>query len=405
MKSIIIPAVIGLVCLKVFPFERCTEKSDHAISSIKKVEQLKLKTWGDSMFLYAIEEYLPPSAYRWNWRDAVILRAVADIFENNNEKREIAFHYMKDCVVHNFDKAHSRHPNGIASAFALPLLYKETGEKEYMDKAIEMYKQYMQIPRAYNGGVSHRADPGTIELWDDTIYMIGLFFLEMYKVTNDEKYLQEFIFQVLAHDEKLADPVTGFWYHGWDNDNIVSYDQCCQDGWSDNPERRNHEFWGRGNGWIAMALADCLEVMSKENAHYPILKKKFTKMIYSLLPLQDEKTGHWRQLPVHVDDADNYIESSCSVMFGYAIAKGINIGILPDYLFEPVLDKAYYGIETYSIVPEGKKYRTIQNVCEGTCIGDKEYYYARQVVRDTEFAVGGALLFDNIYRKYRLNNK
>lgn len=407
MKKVILLIVVSIICFNIPSFGENTGKIKRSSGHKQQTKHLSLKTWGDSLFVYATEAYLPPSSYNWNWRDAVILRAAADLYRHDKEKKEFALRYIKECVENTVKKAHAKHPNGVASAFALPFLYKETGEQQYMDKALELYAQYRNIPRAVNGGVSHRADPTVVELWDDTVYMIALFLLEMYQVTGDEKYLQEFIFQLFAHSEKLADPVSGFWYHGWDNDNFSTRDGCCQEGWSDNPNRRNNEFWGRGNGWIAMALADCLEVMPQKDPQFQRVKKLFTQMMYSLLPLQDEISGHWRQLPVHIDDKDsgNYIESSGTVMFGYSIAKGISIGVLPDYLFRPVLDKAYYGVEKYSIVSEGKKYKTIQNVCAGTCIGDKSYYYAREVVRDTEFAVGGALLFDTIYRQQFLANK
>lgn len=67
-----------------------------------------------------------------------------------------------------------------------------------------------------------------IELWDDTVYMVGEFLMQMYKLTGNKEFLLEAISQLKKHAEKLEDPETGLWYHGWDNDTIPSQDPCCQ---------------------------------------------------------------------------------------------------------------------------------------------------------------------------------
>lgn len=149
-------------------------------------------------------------------------------------------------------------------------------------------------------------------------------------------------------------------------------DGCCQLNWSANPQRRNDEFWGRGNGWIAMTLADCLATMPKDYPGRRECRKLFVRMMNTLLPLQDARTGHWLQLPVHTEDLGrgNFIESSCTAMFGYAMARGIETGDLPARRFMPAVERAHEGLGKYSIFPTGH-YVTIGNVCAGTCIGDR----------------------------------
>ena len=51
-----------------------------------------LRSWGDSLVHYSTGCYLPPSKYRWNWRDAVLLRGMADLYEDQPEKKEAARH-------------------------------------------------------------------------------------------------------------------------------------------------------------------------------------------------------------------------------------------------------------------------------------------------------------------------
>ena len=359
-----------------------------------------LRNWGDSLVHYSTGCYLPPSKYRWNWRDAVLLRGMADLYEDQPEKKEAAMRYVRSCMDRHLERAYGKHPNAVASALGLAFLARHTGDPKYMEAAHRVYGDYLKIPRTSNGGVSHRAD--VTELWDDTIYMIGVFLLEMYRATGDESYLDELSVQIIAHYDKLGDPHTGLWYHGWDNDTTVTDDGCCQLNWSANPQRRNDEFWGRGNGWIAMTLADCLATMPKDYPGRRECRKLFVRMMNTLLPLQDARTGHWLQLPVHTEDLGrgNFIESSCTAMFGYAMARGIETGDLPARRFMPAVERAHEGLGKYSIFPTGH-YVTIGNVCAGTCIGDRGYYYRRGVVQGTEFALGAAILFDNTYRKLK----
>lgn len=354
------------------------------------------KNWVDSILDYSVNYYMPPLEYRWNWSYAVLLKAVSDIAlqSSSNQKADL-ISYTKACVDSTIEKSYATHPNAVASAFALPFLYKHTGDQIYLDKALELYNQYKKIIRAGNGGVSHRTQ--VVELWDDTVYMIGVFLLEMYKTFNNEEYLNEFIVQLKAHEERLADSSSGLWYHGWAEDRSINDDKCCQLGWNDNPMQRNDEFWGRGNGWIAMALVDCLEAMPLEHKDRQIILSMYEKMMYSLLPLQLSANGHWLQLPIYINELNegNYIESSCTSMFAYSMAKGIKLGILLSEDFQDSVNKAWEGVRKYSVNPIGE-YLTIINVCAGTCIGDKNYYYDRNVVHSIPFALGSVLLFGSV---------
>jgi len=76
---------------------------------------------------------------------------------------------------------------------------------------------------------------------------------------------------------------------------------------------------------------------------------------------------------------------------------GITDGILPSATFSPVVKNAYAGIEKISLKQIDDQWTTIANVCHGTCIGDKEYYYARKVVEGTPFALGAAIMFHDRY--------
>lgn len=351
--------------------------------------------WGDELTRYVVESYMPPENYIWNWNEAVFLKAMVMRCEEGIDKDNL-FPYVQKCVDRTISEANGLHPNAVVSGLGTAYLAQVTDRTDYRDKSIEIYNQYLAIPRATNGGVSHRIEE--IELWDDTVYMVSEFLLQMYKLTGDKKYLQEAVGQLMLHAEKLEDETTGLWYHGWDNDTIPSKDPYCQEGWAENPNRRNNEFWGRGNGWIVMTLADILELLPADDPNRTVLTASLIKKLDTLAPLQDAQTGHWYQLPVHPDETANFIESSCTAMFAYAATKAILLGLVPPEHYETQIERAYTGLKKHSLKKENN-YLKMRNICEGTCVGDKNYYYGRKLVDERAYAFGVAIMFYDLYQK------
>lgn len=354
----------------------------------------------EQLFDAAITRYVPTEKYVWNWRDAVLLKSFIDIARTEPQKRDLVADYVDKSMTRLVSKAHGVHPNGVASAIGLAFLQEIGRNSMETDKALErVLWQYRSIVRSANGACSHRA--GTVELWDDTVYMIGLTLIGIYNATGNVAYVEEFADQILAHAEHLSDPATGLWYHGWAETIFPAEDACSQYGWNTNRKHRNNEFWGRGNGWIAMSFADVLEVLPQSDKRYSQIKDMFVRMMLTLAKVQDSKTGLWRQLPLHVKDKDNFLESSCTAMFGYAAAKGLRLGLLPEK-YAGIAQKAYDGIVGHCLVGLGTEELALGRICAGTCIGDREYYYARNQVSSGEtYAIGSVLMLANEINKLK----
>ncbi len=354
--------------------------------------------WSDSIVKYTYEEFMPAEEYFWDWAPAVMLRGLVVYNESRlNKNPDVIIDYMKKCMETTWDDANGIHPNAVGSGHVLAYLAGKTGEEKYREKADKIFRDYLKIVRANNGGISHRDN--TIELWDDTIYMVGLFLLEMYRLTGNIKYADEFMEQLIAHHEKLTDEKWGFWYHGWDQDSIPFDDNCGIVGWADLETGRSSEFWGRGNGWVMMACAEALKTFPESYDQYHDLTAIFKEIMRNLPQLQDHETGHWYQLPIHPNDSSNFIESSCTAMFGYAIATGLKLKILDEFVFNRVVERAYNGLVEHSLKELETGYFTSMNVCEGTCIGDTEYYYNRNMIEGTPFGLGAFIMFRVAYEE------
>jgi unsaturated rhamnogalacturonyl hydrolase len=166
------------------------------------------------------------------------------------------------------------------------------------------------------------------------------------------------------------------------------------------PERKSIECWGRGNGWVVMALADALQTVPAKSTYYKAFAKELKEITAKLPELQDPKTGLWYQLPIYPGMEENYVESSCTAMFAYGMAIGLRMKVLNKKTFLPVVEKAYAGLQQHATKKEGKYLIPIL-VCEGTCIGDRAYYFGRKTKEGVNYAIGAYIMFYLEYEKLK----
>ncbi len=342
-------------------------------------------------------ERICPEHFVYNWRDAVVLKALTDIYRDVPAKRYEIGSRILDVMEYVAPKAYGKHPNAIAPACGFAFL-EEIGEADaaVSEAAERVYGQYQDMLRTVDGACSHRA--ATMELWDDSLYMLEIFLLGMYRAGKGEEYLNECVSQVLSHASRLEDPKSGLWYHGWAESIWPLQDELSIYGWNSNPLHRSNEFWGRGNGWIAMTYADLLEALPEEHPARKTILEQYLAMVKTLLRKQDRKTGLWYQLPDIPKAKGNFLESSCTAMFGYAIAKGVNIGVLDSKCLSSAR-KAYAGLCEYCIETDTDGRATLGMVCEGTCIGDRDYYLGRKTSLNETYATGAFLMLANQLNK------
>lgn len=382
-----------------------SEKAITILASIMKYFALFLSTliyltsytqnWIDTLDAYARVKYLPAKRYTWTWQHAALLNSMIKQYDLGKceADRVNYLKYVEAAMNKTWKRASGKTPNGVASAMGLAFMYRVTKDEKYKAKAEKVYADYMKIRRTNNGAVSHLM--GFTELWDDTIFMIGQFLLGMYQATGDEKYLDELMLQIRQHRDKLRTE-NGLWVHGWDDDNKQHCMFCSQYNWADKQTRKSPEAWGRGNGWVVVTLADVVQALPKENKYHAEVAGYLKEMIAPLPALQDSATGHWYQLPLRKAEEGNYLESSCTAMFGYGIATALHTGLVSGKEYKDAVDRAYTGLREYSLVPKGR-FLTTANVCTGTCIGYEQYYFKRAKQQGRTFGIGPFIFFGRKY--------
>jgi len=118
------------------------------------------------------------------------------------------------------------------------------------------------------------------------------------------------------------DPKTGLLYHAWD--------EAKEQKWADKTTGRSPHVWGRAMGWYAMALDDTLEVFPENNPRRAELIAILNREAAAIEKYQDPKSGVWWDIVDLGGKEKNYLESSASAMFVYALARGVREGYLPE---------------------------------------------------------------------------
>ncbi|MGE4586968.1 MAG: glycoside hydrolase family 105 protein [Mangrovibacterium sp.] len=220
---------------------------------------------------------------------------------------------------------------------------------DYIDRTADyILNRQSRLPEgAFSRGKAERAT-----VWLDDLYMSVSFLANRAYYFQDADALNTAIQQVIQFSQLLYEPRNGLYYHCY-------YDYLRHPGVA---------HWGRANGWGILAQSKLLAVVPQNHPRRKELLDIFRRQILGFSRYQSE-SGMWHQL---LDKSDSYPETSCTAMFAYAVAKGINEGWL-DGGFAGIALKAWDGIETY-VTEKGE----VNNICIGTGIAhDLIFYYQR----------------------------
>ena len=92
-------------------------------------------------------------------------------------------------------------------------------------------------------------------------------------------------------------------------------------------------FWGRGNGWFAVGMAEILRSLPADHPQRATDPGGLPlTMMASLLRYQDAN-GMWHQL---IDHPEAWPETSCTGMFAFAMITGVKNGALARRLAPPM---------------------------------------------------------------------
>ena len=174
--------------------------------------------------------------------------------------------------------------------------------------------------------------------WIDAFYMASSVLSRLYVLTDNTDWLDQLdsMYDDMKDTRGLFDAGRGLW---WRDGDYVDTDT----------------FWGRGNGWVIASLARNLEVLPADDT---VCRPEFESMLKimadALLPWQ-QADGFWRSDIINPDNYPNP-ETSGTAFFTYAIAYGINEGILidsPQTNYSAAVRRAWDGMVNIALHEDG----------------------------------------------------
>jgi rhamnogalacturonyl hydrolase YesR len=168
--------------------------------------------------------------------------------------------------------------------------------------------------------------------WCDALFMAPPVFADMAAATGDQKYLT-------------------FMDRSWDSTAALLYDHANHLYFRDATFLDEHEkngeplFWARGNGWVMGGIVRVLQKLPADSPLRPKYVALLKDMAAEMISIQG-KDGLWRP---GLLDADAYPlpEISGSAFVTYALAYGVNEGILDRATYGPAVEKAWAGMLTH----------------------------------------------------------
>jgi unsaturated rhamnogalacturonyl hydrolase len=277
------------------------------------------------------------------------------------------------------------------------LLRWEQGHRDPRIRAAleTMRGQMRDHPRTSEGGFWHKLRYPH-QMWLDGLFMASPFLAHYGKVFEEPALFDDVANQILLMDRHAYDAKTGLHYHAWD--------ERREQSWANKETGVSPNFWGRAEGWYAMALVDSLDFFSPTHPEVERINEVLRRVADGIVRWQDSETGLWWQVMDQGAREGNYLEATCSSMFVYALAKGINRGYLPRETYLPAVLKGYAGIIRDLVRPEGDTGRiSLTRCCAVAGLGytnsagrardgSFEYYISEPVIDNDLKGVGPFIL-------------
>jgi unsaturated rhamnogalacturonyl hydrolase len=359
------------------------------------------RPWSERAANAAIERWpdgrFAPAGARWVWNYELgtLLEGVDAVWLNSADPRY--YNYIKSSVDQFVTpdgaiptwKVEENQLDSILLGRQLLLLYGVTQEPRYAKAATLLYQQLAHQPRTASGGFWHKQRYPN-QMWLDGLYMAEPFYAEYASTFHQPEAFEDITHQFALMDGHARDAKTGLLYHGWD--------ESKQERWADKQTGLSSQFWARGMGWYMMALVDTLSYYPADNPRRKQLIEQLNRDAAAVARYQDGATGLWYQVLDKGNEKGNYLESSASCMFIYALARGVRQGYLPQsYLANA--ERGYKGVLTHFIeTGPGDSVSLTGTVKVGGLGGDPyrygsyAYYIGEKTAADDPKGVGAFLL-------------
>ena len=230
--------------------------------------------------------------------------------------------------------------DNIRTGHFVTRMYQKWPEAKNLLAMQTMMKQLQDQPRTIADKVFWHKAIYAYQVWLDGIFMGLPFRVLTAPITEQSKKSITAIYDDAVNQLKITyqrtlDPETGLNRH--------AYDETRNTFWADQETGLSQHCWGRAQGWYTMALIEVLDALPQDYNWRSEVIDLLVKDFDAILKWQDKKSGVWYQVMDSPEREGNYLESTCSAMFTYALLKAYRKG----YVGKKYLDagiRAYKGM-------------------------------------------------------------
>ncbi len=282
-------------------------------------------------------------AARWDYEQGLMMKAIERVWNRTGDGRYYTYilndlnqFVREDGSIRTY-KADDFNIDNMPTGRTLLMLGQQTqpGKEKFIKAAKTLRQQLTNQPRNAERGFWHKKRYPN-QMWLDGLYMGAPFYAEYGQLMNQPENFDDIALQFELIEKHALDPKTGLLYHAWD--------QSRQQRWANPQTGQSPNFWGRAVGWYAMALVDVLDYFPTNHPARPKLIGYLQRLAPVIARYQDKASGMWYQVMDQGTRKGNYLETSASSMFVYALGKGVRMGYLDESLL-PVAKKGYGGIQ------------------------------------------------------------
>jgi unsaturated rhamnogalacturonyl hydrolase len=164
--------------------------------------------------------------------------------------------------------------------------------------------------------------------WCDSLFMGPPTWMRLYAATDDGRYMDFAVTNWWRATDFLYDKDQHLYFR-----DSTYFDKTEPNG--------QKVFWSRGNGWVMAGLVRTLQYLPMNHPDRQRFEQLFTDMAAKVVQCQ-QPDGLWHS--GLLDPGDYPKETSGSAFFTYALAWGINQGLLDRATYEPAVDKAWQAL-------------------------------------------------------------
>ena len=178
------------------------------------------------------------------------------------------------------------------------------------------YKNYLlDLTNRFDSSGSNPPAPADPKWRTEDMFMLGSMMGRSYALTQEERYL-DILTNFLV--EMGTQQISGLYWH----------------------DRETPFYWGRGNGFAVLGLAETLTYLPQSHPLYADILLMYQKLLNGLLTYQNP-SGCYHQV---ITLPGSYQELTSTSMIGYGIARGIKLGML-DQSYLPTLASLWNGVK------------------------------------------------------------